>query len=111
MRANQKEYDWHRQKVLLGRRVLVTVIDLLPHVEIVICTRVEVEGYTAHPVEHEVGAGHVCEVCEGPGGLLRYARDDIIDNLQAEYENWVDEPSSFCVDPFRVQVWQSCLVT
>ena len=64
--ADEKQADWHREEPLLCRRVLVTIVDLLPHVEIVIGAGVEVKRYAAHPVEHYVRASHVGDVCEGP---------------------------------------------
>jgi hypothetical protein len=66
VRADQKEHNGHGQQELLRGRVLVAIVDLLPHVEVVKGAGVEVEWHTAHVVEHEVGAGHVREVDQGP---------------------------------------------
>ena len=54
MRAEQKQQYGHYQQELLRRRVLVAVVDLLPHVEVVVGAGVELEGHALHPVEHEV---------------------------------------------------------
>lgn len=54
MGRDQEEDDWHRHEVFFRRCVLVSVVDLLPHVEIIVGTSVEVEGNPAHPVEHQV---------------------------------------------------------
>lgn len=66
MCANEEQHDRYREQELLCWSVLVPVVNLLPHVEIVIGACVEVEGYTADVVEHEVGACHVAEVYQGP---------------------------------------------
>lgn len=66
MRADQKQDNRHRHQVLLCRCVLVSVVDLLPHVEVVICPSIEVKWDAAYPMEHEVRGGHICEVCQGP---------------------------------------------
>lgn len=59
MCAEQKKNDWNAEKELLGWSVLIAVIDLLPHVEVVVSTSVELEGHTANPVEHKKRAKHV----------------------------------------------------
>lgn len=68
--AEEEEHDGHAEQELFGRGVLIAVIDLLPHVEIVVGTGVELEGDAPHPVKHEEGAEHVADVGEGPRGLL-----------------------------------------
>jgi len=62
MRTDEKQHNGYAKKELLGWCVLVSVVDLFPHVEVVVGTRVEVKGHTAHVVEHEVGSRHVREV-------------------------------------------------
>ena len=52
--TDEKEADRNCEEPLLRRSILVTIIDLLPHVEIVIGAGIEVKGYAAHPVEHDV---------------------------------------------------------
>src|SRR5689334_13626978 len=44
MCADEEERDGHYQQELLGGRVLVAVVNLLPHVEVVVGSGVEVEG-------------------------------------------------------------------
>jgi hypothetical protein len=130
MCAGEEQYDGHGEQELLRGSVLVPVVDLLPHVEVVKGARVEVEGHTAHVVEHEVGSRHVREVDQGPRCLLRHAWDDIEEDLAEEYEHGVDGPGAWvvssseatvrdrpevskltlCVDPFCVQVRQGGLV-
>ncbi|KAJ8105866.1 hypothetical protein OPT61_g9921 [Boeremia exigua] len=84
----------HEEEELLGGGVLVAVVDLLPHVEVVVGARVEVKGDAADVVEHEVGAGHVGQVDQGPGRLLRHPRDDVEEDLADEDEHKVDCPGA-----------------
>ena len=71
MRAEQEEQYRHYQQELLRRRVLVPIVDLLPHVQVVVGAGVELKGHALHPMEHEVGSEHVGYVCQRPGGFLR----------------------------------------
>lgn len=54
VRAQQKQHDRHAQQELLGGCVLIPVVDLLPHVQIVVGAGVEFKGHSPHPVEHQV---------------------------------------------------------
>lgn len=110
MSADEEEHDGHAQQELLGWSVLVTVVNLLPHVQVVVCAGVEVEGHAAHPVKHEVAAKHVRDVGQGPGCFLRHTGDDVKEDLEADDEDEVDDPGAFCVDPLRVEVGQRGLV-
>lgn len=92
--ADEEQHDGHAQQELLGRGVLVTVVNLLPHVQVVVCARVELEGHAAHPVEHEVAAEHVGYVGERPRRLLRHAGDDVVEDLEANDEDEVDGPGA-----------------
>ena len=96
MRAQQEEHDGHAEQELLGRRVLIAVVDLLPHVEVVVGARVEFERHALHPVEHQVGAEHVGDVGQRPRRFLRNARDDVEEDFEAEDQQDVDEPGA-CV--------------
>ena len=71
VRANQKQTYGHGEEELLGRGVLVLVVDLLPHVQVVVGAGVELERDAAHVVEHQVGGEHVGDVGQGPAGFLR----------------------------------------
>lgn len=66
MRAQEEEDDGHTEEELLGRGVLGAVIDLLPHVEIVVRSPVELEWDAADVVEHDVRAKHVRDVGQRP---------------------------------------------
>ena len=94
--AEQEQHDGHAEQKLLGGGVLIPVVDLLPHVEVVVGARVEVEGHAAHPVEHEVGAAGIADVGEEPRGLLRDARHDVEEELEGCDEHDVDGPGT-CV--------------
>ena len=66
MRADQEQAYRHSQQELLCRRILISVVDLLPHIEIVVSTGIEFEWDAPHPVEHEERAEHVADVGKGP---------------------------------------------
>lgn len=51
----QEEEDYRNtQEEFLRRSVLIPVIDLLPHVQIVVGSSVEFEGHASDPVKHQV---------------------------------------------------------
>ena len=77
VRARQKQRNWNKCQELLAGGVLVSVVDLLPHVEIVIGPRIELERHAAHVVEHDIRPQSVEEVCERPAGFLRHARETV----------------------------------
>lgn len=64
--AEKEEHDGHAEQELLGRRILVPVVDLLPHVEVIVGTGVELERDAPHPVKHEERAEHIADVGQGP---------------------------------------------
>ena len=66
MCAKEEETDGHAEQELLRRRVLVPVIDLFPHIQIIVSTGIELEWDAPHPVEHEERAEHVADVGKRP---------------------------------------------
>jgi hypothetical protein len=92
--AKEEEHNRDAEQKLFGRRVLVAVVDLLPHIEIVVGTGVEFEWDAPHPVKHEEGPEHVADVGEGPRGLLRDTRDDIVENLEGSDTDEVNSPGT-----------------
>lgn len=94
MRAEEEEADGDAEQELLGRGVLVPIVDLLPHVEIVVGTGVELEGDAPHPVEHEEGTEHVADVGERPRGLLGDTGDDVVEDLEGDDQDEVDGPGT-----------------
>lgn len=64
--AEKEQHDRHAEQELLGGGILVAVVNLLPHVEIIIGTSVELERDAPHPMEHEERAKHITDVGEGP---------------------------------------------
>jgi len=66
MSAEKKENNGYAEEELLCRRILISIVDLLPHVEIIVSTGVEFEWNTPHPVEHDKRAEHVADVGESP---------------------------------------------
>lgn len=93
--AQQEQGDGHAEQELLGRRVLVAIVNLLPHVEVVVGAGVELEGNAAHVVEHQVRAEHVADVGQGPGDFLGYAGDDVEEDLEGHDEHKVDCPCAW----------------
>jgi hypothetical protein len=59
VRAQEKQHYWYAEKEFFCRGVLSSIIDLFPHVQIVVRTSIEFEGYSSDPVEHKEGAKHV----------------------------------------------------
>jgi len=90
---------------------LVSVVDLLPHVQIVVRSRIEFKWDSSDPVEHQIRPEHVRNVRQCPGCLLRNTRDDIVEDLQAGNDDDVNSPCTFCIDPVGIQVWKSSLIT
>ena len=120
MRAEQEQHNRNGQKELLCRCVLIAIIDLLPHVQIIVGSSVELEGDASDVVEHEVRASHVNDVGQCPGDLLSHAWNDITEDLEGDDEHWVYRPGTcnivsmctcsmalvrtFRVDPLRVEI-------
>lgn len=94
VRAEEEQHNWHAEQELLGRGVLCAVVDLLPHVEVVEGPAIKLERHPANIMEHYVGAEHVSDVGQGPGCLLRYTRDDVVEDLETSYQDNVDRPGT-----------------
>lgn len=62
VRAEQEQHNGDAEEELLGWRILSPIVDLLPHVQVVVCSAVEFEGHASDVVEHDVGAHHVGNV-------------------------------------------------
>jgi hypothetical protein len=92
--ADQEQYDWHRHQILLCRCVLISIVNLLPHVEIVESTSVEIKRNAANPVKHDIRPSHVRDVGQSPGQFLGDAGPNIEKYLEREDKNWMYEPSS-----------------
>jgi len=103
--AEQEKYNGHAQEEFFGRRVLVAIVDLFPHVQIIICASVELEWYASDPVEHEIGPKHVDDVGESPRYLLRHARNYVEEDLEANDEDEVYGPGTYCTG--LCQLWQT----
>ena len=97
MCADEEQRNGDEEQEFLRGGVLVAVVDLLPHVEVVVCARIEVKGHAAHVVEHEIGPGRVREVDKRPGRLLRHAWDDVKEDLADEDQHEVDYPCACAV--------------
>ena len=85
MGTEEEEDDGDGQEELLGRGVLVSVVNLFPHVQIVVGAGVEFKRNTSNPVKHEVGTGHVCNVGQGPRDLLGHTGQNVKQDFEADY--------------------------
>lgn len=92
--AEEEQDNGHAEEEFLRRSILVAIVDLLPHVQVVVCTRIEFEWDTPHPVEHQEGTKHVGDVGESPRHLLRDAWNNIVEDLEGDDENEMDCPGS-----------------
>lgn len=94
VRAQEEQHDRHAEQEFLGRRVLGSVVDLFPHVQVVVCPSIEFKRHSSNVVEHEVRSSHVRDVRQRPGCLLRHARHDVVEDLETHDENEVNRPCS-----------------
>lgn len=99
MGAEEEEHNRHAEQKLLRRGILVTVIDLLPHVQVIVSSGVELERNAPHPVEHDEGSEHVADVGERPRCFLRDSGDDIVEDLQRRNQDKVNCPRACMVFP------------
>lgn len=92
--AEEEEDDRHAEEEFLRRSILVAIVDLLPHVQVVVRTRIEFEWDTPHPVEHQEGAEHIGDIGQSPRSLLRNTRNNVVEDLEGNDENEMDCPGS-----------------
>lgn len=111
MRADQEQHNGDRQEKLLGGSILVAIVDLLPHVQVIVGASIEIKRDAADVVEHKVRASRVGAVDKGPGGFLGHARDDVKEYLADEDEDKMDSPGALCIDPLGIKIGQGRLVT
>lgn len=76
--AEKKKDDRDTEEKLLRRCVLIAIVDLLPHIQVVIGARIEFERNPLNVVEHEVRSEHVGYVGQRPGCFLRDTGDDVV---------------------------------
>ena len=94
VRAQQEQDDWHAEQEFLCRRVLIAIINLFPHVQIVVSPCVEFKRHSSNPVEHQIGSEHVGYVRQRPRDFLSNARYDVEHDLQADDQDEVNCPGS-----------------
>ena len=51
--AQQKQNNWYAEKEFLRRRVLSSIVNLFPHIQIIVGAGVKLERHAAYPMEHE----------------------------------------------------------
>lgn len=97
MGAEKEEHNRHAEQKLLRRGILVTVVDLLPHIQVIIGTGIELERNAPHPVEHDEGSEHVADVGKGPRCFLRDSGDNVVEDLQCRNQDKVNCPRAWMV--------------
>lgn len=95
MRAHKEEADGDAQEVFLGRGELLAIIHLFPHVEVVVCSGIELERDASDPVEHQIRPEHVRDVGEEPRGVALDARDNAVENFESDDEDDMDHPGTY----------------
>lgn len=66
MSAEQEQANRNAEEKLFGRGVLVAIINLFPHVQVVVGAGVEFKRHTAYVMKHDIGAEHVDYVGKRP---------------------------------------------
>jgi len=93
--AQEEKHNRYTEQELLGWCVLRPIVDLLPHVQVIIGAAVEVEWNAANPVEHDVRPEHIGYVGKSPRSLLRDARDNVPKNFKGDYQHDMDCPRPY----------------
>lgn len=57
--TEEEQDNRYTEEEFLGWCVLCSIVDLLPHVQIVVSTSIKFERYSTNPMEHEERAEHV----------------------------------------------------
>lgn len=81
---------------------MVPIVNLLPHVEVIIGAGVELERDAPHPMEHKEGTEHVADIGQGPRSLLRDAWHNVVEDFQGGDEDEVDGPGTCSRDNIPV---------
>lgn len=92
--AQQEKHDRHSEQEFLRRSILIAIVDLLPHVQMIVCARIEFERNSSHPMEHKIGASHVGDVGQRPGDFLSDARNDVEEDLKSKDKDRVNGPGT-----------------
>lgn len=74
---------------------MVPVIDLLPHVEVIVSSCIELKRHSSDIVEHQVRAEHITDVGQGPRDLLGNAGYDVEQYLECDYEDEMNGPCTY----------------
>lgn len=60
--TEKKQHYRHTEEEFLRWRVLGPIVDLFPHIQVIVSTSVKFEGNSSDPVEHEEWAEHVGDI-------------------------------------------------
>jgi hypothetical protein len=94
MRTQEEEDNGHTEQKLLGWCVLITIVNLFPHVEVIVGTGIKFEGNTSDPMKHQIRAEHVRDIGQGPRRLLGHTGDNVVEDLKARNEDDMNSPST-----------------
>jgi hypothetical protein len=87
MCAEKEQNDWDTEEKFLRGCVLGPIINLFPHVQIIVRPSVELEWHSSDPVKHEERSKHIGDIRHGPRRLLGHSGDYIKENLQSSNQN------------------------
>jgi hypothetical protein len=59
MSAEKEKDNGDTEQEFLGWGILSSIVDLLPHIQIVVRARIKLEGHPSYPMKHEERAKHV----------------------------------------------------
>jgi hypothetical protein len=90
--AEEEQANRNAEEELFARGVLISVVNLLPHIQIVISTRVEFKRHPPYVMEHEIGAEHVGNIRKGPRCFLRDSGDNVEEDFERDDEDNMDSP-------------------
>lgn len=60
--AQEEQNYWHAEQELLRWGVLCSVVDLLPHIQIIVSPGIKFKRNSSNPMEHEERAEHVGDI-------------------------------------------------
>lgn len=102
--AYQEKRYRHKHQELFRGRVLVAIIDLLPHGKIIVGAQVELKGRSFDLMEHDIRSDIVSQIRECPTPVIVEHQNKVEEHLQYNNQNNVDDPRAFEMDPVGIHV-------
>ena len=66
MSTQEEKHNRDTEKELFRGGILVSVVDLFPHIQVIVSSRIEFKRHPPNPMKHEKRAEHVGNVGERP---------------------------------------------